>query len=113
VCLGIFGNSSKAKNVVTNKVLQILSSQKLLITRDSKAIREINAENEKNCILVPPNDPKKLADAILILKKNPDIHKSIALAGHELFENNFTMDKTGKLLVGHLEELIEKGKSRI
>jgi len=49
----------------------------------------------------------------LFLKKNPDIHKSIALAGHGLFENNFTMDKTGKLLVGYLEELIEKSKSRI
>ena len=106
VCLGIFGNSSKAKNFLSNKVCQILASQKPLITMDSRAIKEINAENEKNCILVPPNDPLKLANAILFLKENPDKQKSITMAGHELFVKNLSMEKTGKLLVGYLEELI-------
>lgn len=106
VCLGIFGDNIKAKNVVTNKVLQILSSQKPLITMDSKAIREINVESEKNCILVPPKNPKKLAEAVLFLKENPQKQKSIAMAGHELFVKNLSMEKTGKLLVGYIEELI-------
>lgn len=108
VCLGIFGKSIKAKNVVTNKVAQFLASQKPLITMDSKAIKEINAENEKNCILVPPNDPKKLADAILFLKNNPHKQESIAKAGHDIYIKNLSMEKTGKVLVGYLQELIRK-----
>jgi len=106
VCLGIFGKSSKAKNVVTNKVTQILASQKPLITMDSEAIREINAENEKNCILVPPNDPKKLAEAILFLKNNPHERESIAKAGRDLYVKNLSMEKTGKLLVSYLMEFV-------
>ena len=103
VCLGIFGDNIKAKNVVTNKVLQILCSQKPLITMDSKAVREINVESEKNCILVPPKNPKKLAEAVLFLKENPQKQKSIAMAGHELFVKNLSMEKTGKLLFGYIE----------
>ena len=108
VCLGIFGKSSKSKNVVTNKVTQILASQKPLITMDSEAIREITAENEKNCILVPPNDPKKLADAILFLKNNPHKRESIAKAGRELYVKNLSLEKTGKLLVSYLMELVNE-----
>ena len=75
---------------------------------DSEAIREITAENEKNCILVPPNDPKKLADAILFLKNNPHKRESIAKAGRELYVKNLSLEKTGKVLVGYLQELIRK-----
>jgi len=105
VCLGIFGKSIKAKNVITNKVIQILCSQKPLITMDSKAIKEINAENEKNCILVPPNDPNKLAEAILFVKNNPHTRESIAKSGRDLYIKNFSMEETGKILVGYLQEL--------
>jgi len=110
VCLGIFGKSSKAKNVVTNKVTQILASQKPLITMDSEAIRDLNAENEKNCILVPQNDPKKLAEAILFLKNNPHKRESIAKAGRDLYVKNLSMEKTGKLLVSYLMELFIQSK---
>lgn len=105
VCLGIFGDISKASYGVTNKNYQILCSQKPLITRESQAMIEINAENEKNCILVPPNDPQKLADAILYLKNNVEKRKEIALAGRRLFVEHLSMNETSKHLVNYLNEL--------
>jgi len=105
VCLGIFGDASKASYGVTNKNYQILCSQKPLITRESPAMKEINAENEKNCILIPSNDPQKLAEAILFLKNNVEKRKEIALAGRKLFVDHLSMNETSKHLVKHLNEL--------
>ena len=108
VCLGIFGESSKSTYGVTNKNYQILCSQKPLITRDSKAMQEINAENEKNCILIPPKDPKKLAEAILFLKNNPDKRQEIALNGRKLFINELSIENTSKQLSKFLQEITDK-----
>lgn len=41
ICLGIFGDTIKAKLVIPNKVFQIISTGKPLVTMDSPAIREL------------------------------------------------------------------------
>jgi len=105
VCLGIFGKSAKASIVVTHKVYQILCSQKPLITMDSKVIREINLEDGRNCILVPKQDPKKLAEAILFIKNNEQRRKEIAMQGRKIYLEKFSMDITSKKLVEYLNEL--------
>lgn len=67
VCLGIFGTSEKAASVIPNKVFQIISMGRPLITRDSPAIREL-VEDEVPCVqLVPPADPEALAEAVRAL----------------------------------------------
>jgi len=47
VCLGIFGNTLKARKVVTNKGFQILASKKPLITMESPAAIEFHLVNRK------------------------------------------------------------------
>ena len=64
VCLGIFGASAKAGNVIPNKVFQIVSCGKPVITRDSPAIRELLAESDPGVYLVPPADPDALLAAL-------------------------------------------------
>lgn len=64
VCLGIFGDTEKAGRVIPNKVFQILSSGKPLITMDSAAIRELIHPEMPGVSLVPPGDSKALANAI-------------------------------------------------
>jgi len=99
ICVGIFSNIDRASRLVTNKVFQILCSQKPLITRDSEAIREIGLVNEKNCILIPANDPRKLADAIILLKNNTELRKNIAESGRSLFRERLSIEKTSKELL--------------
>lgn len=64
VCLGIFGGSEKAASVIPNKVFQIISMQRPLITRDSPAIRELLHHAPPCVSLVPPEDPVALAQAV-------------------------------------------------
>jgi glycosyltransferase involved in cell wall biosynthesis len=67
VCLGIFGTSEKAASVIPNKVFQIVAAGRPLVTRDSPAIREL-FEADGPCLrLVPPGDPRALAEALLAL----------------------------------------------
>jgi len=64
VCLGIFGCSGKASRVIPNKVFQIVAARRPLVTRDSPAIREMFRGDEVGLWLVPPGDPKALADTL-------------------------------------------------
>jgi len=112
VCLGIFGNTIKANKVVTNKVFQILASRKPLITMDSAAVREIFLKNGINCMLVQPSSSKKLAEAILFLKNNPEKTRQIASAGYDTYQEHLSINQVGKKLVGIINELrLEKTKT--
>lgn len=64
ICLGIFGDTQKASMVIPNKVFQILMSGKPLVTRDSPAIRELITEDRDGVILVEPNNPQALCEAV-------------------------------------------------
>jgi glycosyltransferase involved in cell wall biosynthesis len=64
VCLGIFGDSEKAALVIPNKVFQILSSGKPLITRDSPAIREILKPDMPGVFLVQQSEAEVIVQAI-------------------------------------------------
>ncbi|MEX0656426.1 MAG: glycosyltransferase [Nitrosopumilaceae archaeon] len=107
VCLGIFGNTEKAKKVLTNKVFQILASKKPLITMESPTANECHLEDKKNCILVPPANPQKLADAILFLKNDPNKLLDIAEEGYKTYGEHLSMNVAGKKLVSFIQELIE------
>jgi len=64
VCLGIFGTSEKSLRVIPNKVFQIVSVARPVITSDTAAIRELFSEHP-GINLVPPGHPSALADAII------------------------------------------------
>ena len=68
ICLGIFGASGKATRVIPNKIYQIVSAGKPIITADSPAMREIFHESPI-LRLIEPGNPGVLALAILDLRK--------------------------------------------
>ncbi len=72
ICLGIFGKSGKASRVIPNKIYQVISSGKPVITLDSPAIRELLDPDMQNIFLVPPGVARKLDDTILYLQTSPD-----------------------------------------
>jgi len=72
LCLGIFGTSAKASRVIPNKVFQILAAGRALISADTPAIRELLTPGP-GIALVPPGDPKALAEAISDMRRrNPE-----------------------------------------
>jgi len=106
VCLGIFGNTLKAQKVLTNKVFQVLASEKPLITMESPAVKESHLVDKKNCILIPPSNPEKLAEEILFLKNNPDIRKKISSEGYQTYLKHLSIEVVGKKLVKIIEKLL-------
>lgn len=81
VCLGVFGDSDKAGRVIPNKVFQILSAGRPLVTRDGPAIRELAPEGAEGIALVPPADPAALLAAVERLLQEgprpPDLHADL------------------------------------
>ena len=49
-------------------------------------------QNNENGILVPPNDPKKLADAINSILENKELAQKFVNNGYEFVTNNLTWD---------------------
>ena len=108
ICLGIFGESKKTSIVVTNKVYQILCSQKPLITMETDVIKEIKLEDNKNCVLIPNRSPEILANKILELKNDYEKLKTIAVEGNKLYFEKFSMEVTSIELKKYLDELLDK-----
>ncbi len=77
VCLGIFGNTDKARRVVPNKVYEAMAMKKPVITGDSPAAGEILKHGE-NCFLCEMKDPHSIAEAILRLKSDEELRTKIA-----------------------------------
>lgn len=81
VCLGIFGNSEKAGRVVPNKVYQILTAGRPLVTRDGPAIRELIPTDVKGIELVEAANPHQLADAVTKVlaqsSSDDDLHTNV------------------------------------
>ena len=105
LCLGIFSGNKKAQLVIPFKILVTLASQKPLLTANSPSIIEAGLVNMKNCMLVKPECPSELSKTILSLKENPKLLEQIGKEGYKLFIKKFSMEESGKVLVGYLEEL--------
>ena len=82
ICLGAFGATEKAKNVVINKEYEALACRRVLITRTGN--KEF-LENNKNCILVDPENPEQLANVIKFLNNDRKYLKKIAYQGYKSF----------------------------
>ena len=84
VCLGVFGNTDKAKRVIPNKVYESLAMGKPVITGDTPAAQELLRHGE-TALLCEVASPQALADAILLLGKDPELRARIGRNGLALF----------------------------
>ncbi len=86
VALGIFSGGAKAGRVVPNKVYQSLAAGVATVTRESPAISNFLADDD-SAILVLPDDPGVLADALQQLCSG-ERRKRIANAGTAAYKRN-------------------------
>jgi len=84
VCLGIFGDTIKARMVIPNKVYEALASGRAVITQDSPAIRELLSDRE-NVLLCKGANAKDLAEKILRLKEDNELRLVISKNGYRIF----------------------------
>ena len=105
VCLGIFGSSDKAGRVIPNKVFEILSCGAPLITRDSRAIRELIQPPIEGIYLVPPSDPEELVHALHSARA--ELHQQvITLPRFDQIRRQITPNAIGKALKDIFQERV-------
>jgi len=105
LCLGIFGDTGKARRVIPNKVFQSMAMHKPVLTGDSLAIREIFADGV-HLSLCPMSDTDSLAKAILRLRDDSALRAKIAEGGYCLVKEYFTPSVLGRELKNYLQEVV-------
>ncbi len=76
-----------------------------VVTTNTQGIATEYAKHKYNCLLVPPKNPKKLAEAILLLLKDKNLRKKIIRNGFktaEKLEWNKIVDKFERFLMKSL-----------
>ncbi|MEO7425588.1 MAG: glycosyltransferase [Fibrobacteria bacterium] len=97
LCLGIFGNTAKAANVVPNKVVQASAMGRPILTRDSPAIRRYFRDGV-SLALTAPGDARALADALLRLRAQPALLDSLGGEARKVFEAGFSVTALSRIL---------------
>jgi glycosyltransferase involved in cell wall biosynthesis len=107
ICLGIFGESIKAKNVIPNKVFETVACKKPLITSESPAMKE-KFTDKVNCLLCRAADPEDLAEKILELKNNKGLREKLAQEGYSLFLKELSEKNIGKELMNLIKNQLSQ-----
>ena len=64
ICLGIFGTSQKAQNVIPNKLYQVMAVGKPFITANTVGIQSLGLENNIAILLSKPGDAASLLNKV-------------------------------------------------
>lgn len=103
VCLGIFGSTPKAGRVIPNKVYQSMGMGRVVVTMDSRAVRETFRVGDE-IVTTPRGDGEALAFAIRGLVENREYRERVARAGATRVARDFTPVPIARRFVTYCEE---------
>ncbi len=93
VCLGgHFATSGKAGRVIAGKTYQFLAMGRATVVGDCPANRELLTPGE-HAWFCPRGSPEGLAEAILDLRRDPDLRHHLASAGQALVQARFAPER--------------------
>jgi glycosyltransferase involved in cell wall biosynthesis len=81
-----------------HKIFQSMAMGKPVVATDIADFRQ-NMEQLRCGIVVPPDDPRALADALVRLQRNPRLARSLGRNGRNAVERHYNWDTAGKRLV--------------
>lgn len=85
---------------------EAMACKKPVIVSDIPVLQEF-IENEKNGLVTPKANPKKLAENILKLKRNSKLRKKISQAGFNFVRKNFDIEKNIKKYHKLYQEMVK------
>jgi glycosyltransferase involved in cell wall biosynthesis len=103
ICLGAFGNTPQSLMTVQNKIYECMAMGKVVLTGASPAITAEFINQDSICF--SERNPKDLAQAILDLKNNPRLCRSIGENALNKFRREYSISCLGAKLAAYLHEL--------
>jgi glycosyltransferase involved in cell wall biosynthesis len=89
VCLGIFGDTPKARRVIPNKVYQCLAAGAAVVTGRSPATEELLVDHE-HALLCEMASGQAIAKAIMEIHDSPALRRRLGENGAKLFRERCT-----------------------
>ena len=109
IVLGIFGSTPKAARVVPNKLCQALACGRPVVSRVTPAIpEELGRQDDTGLFLVPPTDPKALADAVAMLAGTPGTLKQHGQRASETYSRYFSASRVTAALRSMMRHLSDR-----
>jgi glycosyltransferase involved in cell wall biosynthesis len=106
ICLGAFGTTPQSMMTIQNKIYEAAAMRKALVSGDSPAIRQAFTHGQ-DIYLCERANGQALAEAILILWKNPLMRGQIAQAGYVLYQEQYCLLINGKRFKNYLIGLLQ------
>lgn len=88
-------------------VIEAMASGLPVVATDVGGIPE-SVINDQTGFLVPPRDPKTLANKISILMENPKLRKKMGEKGRKIVEEKYSLDRTIVKIENILDKIIKK-----
>jgi hypothetical protein len=92
-------------NGFTNLIESLALGQPVIMTRTGALPGELDVEKAGCGLLVPPNDPQALANALTLLASDPQRAEEMGNKGRELVETHYNMDRYARDLHRFFETL--------
>lgn len=93
---------SRYVSVITTKVFDYLSSGRAIVATDVGGIRDAVREA---CLIVPPEDPRRLAEAVTVLLSDENLRAELGARARKLAEERFDWNVMTRKLVSALKRL--------
>jgi len=93
-------------------IIEAMSQGLPVIASKVGGIPEI-VENEETGLLVPPGDPKKLAQAVKKLVDNPSLYEKIIRNGIKLVKKEYTNEKIIEKIENYLSNGFQQSKKKL
>ncbi|MCS7070045.1 MAG: glycosyltransferase family 4 protein [Anaerolinea sp.] len=92
-------------------ILEAMAAAKPVIATHVNGVPEVVIDGVTG-ILVPPGDPKALADAILRLLHDPDLARRMGAAGRARVEEHFNLDRLNEQLFQIYDQVVAKHRGQ-
>lgn len=112
ICLGIFGDTGQARDVIPCKVYDALASGRPVITGDTPAVRFL-LEDRGNAVFCAIADGGALAKAIMQLKEDEGLRRKIGQNGYAVFQEKCTQKMIGEKVMGICRRLCRNGANDV
>lgn len=104
ICLGVFGETLQSHYTIQNKIWEGLAMGRPVVSGESEIIGQV-LTHRQNIFLVPRNNEKELANAILKLQEDPQLRKQLAHEGYHYYKAHNSPKALGKQLKKTLSHL--------